>query len=582
MSSHSVLQREEEALGPWPRRLLHVPTLTSYEWQPGNVYGGVTEPEFNAITYTWGRWRLKDHELPNVPPITIHGASWTIPRVRPSHFTAAHLEHVLRRACQGVSKVGYWQEATLPSVDFIWLDIACIDQRENEPRSAAEVGRQAMIFDKAKHVVAWLGTIPISTLNPLLSDLSHLTTAIGDLVRSKDDLQSASAQHILDQTYTQLAKLTRDPWFSSLWTLQEVYLRSDTVLMSNDGVIATAPREPTAPVPKSGVPLQADVWTLLEFYENALMTGEEPMAAPGTYDKIVELMRSTGLAALATTSALAAYTATDHRTCIKDEDRVYGIQQIFGARVGTSALNNPLGASYSRVQLEIQLGEHLLRHMPVLSQLHIFTEPPPFGMAWLISRKSSVPTDLMGVVVTRGGTRTDINEETSLCELSVAKVDQDTWGQFKGLYCSFTTLHQQCSELLQSSLLGETFSRDNYLTVHLDTVPELAASPEYLSSGFVPVPRGQRQERLATWLMQSFPEDELGVLLLGSRAATHLEAMIGLLVLRRSTPQLTYHHRIGICWWHLSYATVGGDYLPGGEFLSGIGSPWQEKTCCFG
>ena len=75
MSSLSVLQREEEALGPWPRRLLHVPTLTSCEWQPGNVYGGVTEPEFNAITYTWGRWRLKDHELPNVPPIGIRGVS---------------------------------------------------------------------------------------------------------------------------------------------------------------------------------------------------------------------------------------------------------------------------------------------------------------------------------------------------------------------------------------------------------------------------------------------------------------------------------------------------------------------------
>ena len=471
----------------------------------------------------------------------------------------------------------------MPSVDFVWLDIACIDQRENEPRSAAEVGRQAVIFDKAKHVVAWLGTIPISTLNPLLSDLDRLTTIVGDLVRSKGDLQSASAQHILDQTYTQLTRLSSDPWFSSLWTLQEVYLRSDTVLMSSDGVIATAPREPTAPVPKSGVPLHADVWTLLEFYENVSMGIEEPTISSGTYDKIVEVMRNSGLSALATTSALAAYTATDHRTCIKDEDRVYGIQQIFGARVGTSALNNPLGASYSRVQLEIQLGEHLLRHMPVLSQLHLFTEPAPFGMAWLVSRKSSVPTDLMGVVATRGAAQqTDLSEETSLCKLSIAKVGQDTWGHFKGLYCSFSSLHQQSTKFLQSDLLGESFSRDSYLTIHLDTVPELAASPGYPGSGFMPVPRGQRQERLAVWLMQTFPKDELGVLLLGSRAATYLTAMIGLLVLRRRTSELTYHHRIGICWWHLSYTTVGGVYLPGGQFLSGIGSPWQEKTCYFG
>ncbi|RYP55144.1 hypothetical protein DL768_000263 [Monosporascus sp. mg162] len=368
MSSLSVLQREEEALGPWPRRLLHVPTLTSYEWQPGNVYGGVTEPEFNAITYTWGRWRLKDHELPNVPPIRIRGVSWKIPRVRPSHFTAAHLEHVLRRACQGISKIEYWQEATLPSVDFVWLDIACIDQRENEPRSAAEVGRQGMIFDKAKHVVAWLGTIPISTLDPLLSDLDDLTTSVGGLVRSKDDLESASAQRTLDQTYTQLTQLFRDPYFSSLWTLQEVYLRNDTVLMSNDGVIATAPREPTAPVPKSRVRLHADVWTLIGFYETAMLAGEEPTIVPGTYEKIAELMRNTGLSALATASALAAYTATDHRTCIKDEDRIYGIQQIFGARVAwrTSASTYACLESVARLHRTGSIRHGLAREQEII------------------------------------------------------------------------------------------------------------------------------------------------------------------------------------------------------------------------
>lgn len=35
---------EETALGCWPRRLLHLPTLTSYEWQPGNTYGSHVSP----------------------------------------------------------------------------------------------------------------------------------------------------------------------------------------------------------------------------------------------------------------------------------------------------------------------------------------------------------------------------------------------------------------------------------------------------------------------------------------------------------------------------------------------------------
>lgn len=42
--SFASLDEEEVALGSWPRRLLHVKSLTSYEWQLGNVYGGVAAP----------------------------------------------------------------------------------------------------------------------------------------------------------------------------------------------------------------------------------------------------------------------------------------------------------------------------------------------------------------------------------------------------------------------------------------------------------------------------------------------------------------------------------------------------------
>jgi hypothetical protein len=39
-------------------------------------------------------------------------------------------------------------------VEFVWLDVACIDQRANELRSAAEIGRQAAIFNGAIQVFA--------------------------------------------------------------------------------------------------------------------------------------------------------------------------------------------------------------------------------------------------------------------------------------------------------------------------------------------------------------------------------------------------------------------------------------------
>jgi len=92
------LEDEECSLGNWPRRLLYVPTLTCYAWLPGNTYGGVQEPKYNAITYTWGRFRLSDGELPNVHavPIIVDGDDWPIPRVNPVHFAAEAFEKVIR------------------------------------------------------------------------------------------------------------------------------------------------------------------------------------------------------------------------------------------------------------------------------------------------------------------------------------------------------------------------------------------------------------------------------------------------------------------------------------------------------
>ncbi|KAF2733137.1 hypothetical protein EJ04DRAFT_411683, partial [Polyplosphaeria fusca] len=129
----------------WPRRLLCVSNLTSYAWQPGNVYNGVKEPQYNAITYTWGRWRLKDGEQPDTKsiPISINGDDWTIPRVDPKHFTTAEFENVIRATTTLQPNF-----RSPNNVEFVWLDIACIHQGD-DPRSAAEIGRQAAIFHGA-------------------------------------------------------------------------------------------------------------------------------------------------------------------------------------------------------------------------------------------------------------------------------------------------------------------------------------------------------------------------------------------------------------------------------------------------
>lgn len=80
----------------WPRRLLHIPTMTSFPWTAGDRYGGRVRPTYYVLSYTWGRWRLESHELPHVQALTIWGTTWSIPRVHPDHFSAYQLETTLR------------------------------------------------------------------------------------------------------------------------------------------------------------------------------------------------------------------------------------------------------------------------------------------------------------------------------------------------------------------------------------------------------------------------------------------------------------------------------------------------------
>jgi hypothetical protein len=161
------LEEEERQLGSWPRRLLHVSTLTSYAWQPGNVYNGSPSPKYNAISYTWGRWRLDESDQPHVNaiPISIDNDDWSIPRIDPKHFTVDEFRAAILAA------------ATLPvnrrdpdPVDFVWLDVACIHQGR-DPRSVAEIGRQALVFQGAKSVFIWLTKQRHRVLERLLDDM---------------------------------------------------------------------------------------------------------------------------------------------------------------------------------------------------------------------------------------------------------------------------------------------------------------------------------------------------------------------------------------------------------------------------
>ncbi|KAI0454254.1 hypothetical protein F5B21DRAFT_476443 [Xylaria acuta] len=541
--SRNEIEDEEARLGSWPRRLLHVPTMTSYGWAPGNMYGRFKEPAYNAITYTWGRWRLKDQEHPHVPALTISGVPWQIPRVKPSAFTAAQLHNVIQQATKVYSQaenphIDYRNYKQFQPTEFIWLDIACIDQRSHVRRSAAEIGRQAQIFHGARQVFVWLGTINSTTLKQLILELEKLHRLMVNLRTSDKPRHTTSVVDQFKRFHICFRTILNDPWFSSLWTLQEAYLRPDAVLFGHDAI----------PVVNEDIGETHHIlWDILGYCEEFFARRIENIGEP--FPAIQRLLENSGLEALSSLNGLAAYIAANHRTTLRDEDRVYGIQQIFRLRVGKSSPLSRPGTSYTRQELELQLGEQLLKYHPVLSQLHVSTEPVPIGSGWFVGKSSTVPSELLGNVSNKEpGSK---NTETPLCTLSVVAVKGKHWGHFSGTLSKFSKLQAEFEELEDRASLRGLSSSSTLMMVHLNKTPELSSSPEYRIHGQQPVPQGDWQRHICRWLGRSFEKrEDLFVLLLGLRKNDFYNTMLGLILLKsRTRDGFSYYRRVGLCWW---------------------------------
>lgn len=420
-NSSSSASHGEAIIGEWPRRLLHVPTMTSHVWQPGNIYGGVASPTYNIITYTWGRWMLRHPEdLPHVKAIDIKGVEWDIPRIDPRHFTSDEFlatirrsmgptpayagrsepptQNQLRKRWQAEDRIPEDEEATRlrrqeaelqrlrvrPKYsEFLWLDVACIDQRPGSPDSAIEIGRQGDIFRGAQHVFIWLTTLNDQDLYTLLSNASLIYKYDRVLHHiSSVDLDMVSVQ-------TSLERLCTDPWFSSLWTLQEAYLRPDGMFLSRNAQLADDSNK-----------RMEDQWHEFSFSLGILafnirclyihvFRGRASRAGLELKERYLTLTRRIGVVNLDRTNPLTPYVASKERTTSREEDRVYGIQQIFGFHLGASAPNGPR-RFYPRHELEVELGKAILAKYPISSHLFVATSPVEFGDGWRIAPNSRI------------------------------------------------------------------------------------------------------------------------------------------------------------------------------------------------
>ncbi|KIW65018.1 hypothetical protein PV04_07308 [Phialophora macrospora] len=397
----------------WPRRLLHVATMTSFVRDDGNAYGRHKEPKYNILSYTWGRFTN-----PTGRAIQIKGVEWPIPAIEESHFSVEEFEAVIRQ-------VGC-------DVDFVWVDIACIHQ-EDEILKAEDVGDQAGIFKNAHKAFIWLNRLARSTLAACIEEIGCdgmfglMKLANTGLLAEDTDSWTKSITEGWESVIAALAELFGDQWFSSLWTLQESILRRDAFILSREGAyIYTS---------LSNRPWQykALAGACQEYYGSLLPFSNIPTARERNYitrlskartraqdllskdaniaTSLCALIHHRGLSFAWTSNPNVAYCVGQYRATKYPLDRIFGIMQIYGIKVSLPKTSEDETAQLR--DLEDEFGRELVKMSPLLSQMFVHAEASKPRRSWLITQKCSVPP----VLDIRGG-RFE-SDTTNLCHMSV-------------------------------------------------------------------------------------------------------------------------------------------------------------------
>lgn len=338
-----------------PRRLLHVPTMTSVTWD--SIIGtSKHEPIYNALSYTWGRFISNDR------PIHVDGISWGVPGVQSSHFTTTEFYYIL--------------QTIAPESGYVWVDIACIDQ-DYLPMKMKEIGKQADIFRGASDAFIWLTNHTVQSLKDNFDILSQFVDRLDEIVveRShflfdKNEIQTVCNEFLPD-TIKAASRLLRDPWFTSLWALQEAHLRSDATILSKSGCQMLFP---------SQKPLKLDhLCASMEEISNFLRNQDYISEKAQT---LLENLERSGLLGMNTGMPVQIYPAAHARRCENEIDRVYAIMQVYRLRLGSS--RNPQ-KSYTLEELEEELVKSLNGLSPICAQFFIHRTPPKPGKAWMIT-----------------------------------------------------------------------------------------------------------------------------------------------------------------------------------------------------
>ena len=400
-------------------------------------------------------------------------------------------------------------------------------------------------------------------------------TSISDTGGLDDWVTSARAS--LDQIFI-------DPWFTSLWTLQEAFLCQHAYMLPLEAEMTNIDVKfdtKTGPIFTLQALCNASI-TLSQVIEIerpiVLAQWQSDKSNPDVCKRqkylgdVYGMLNRRGLLALATRNPIALYNTAQYRKSSLDWDRVYGIQQVFGFRLGASAphVSNTRAKSFNRFVLEDQLGAAILVKYPVASQLHVFTEPVEEGRGWRVAPSSNIPK----LEIQRS--IWDLTFE-HLWHVSTENIKGQTWGVFRGHSCSFSDLSRAWKLAHEIPSIAEILGPQSPQQILLDTFLQDIADQDLKDRPEEPIwttvwskrkeiPRTEHQHRLASGVNALIPKVFEGesptVLLLGSfedgsqdteRADHSARYHVGLIIIRKEQKTYPYWKRLGFCIWQFKY-----------------------------
>ena len=556
----------------WPRRLLHIPTMTSLERQPGNYYGADKEPLYGILSYTWGRYEVSDG-----PSLHVEGVDWKIPSINPDHFAVADLERLLQ-------EIGRKD-------DYVWIDIACIDQKREKVKME-EVGRQASIFKTAKRAYVWLNKHDPDVIQQYMQNLlgcayEYAQGNMGPRQAAKEIIES-------------LSNVLADPWFSSLWTLQESVLQRHAILLNKRGEPITTSGPWTGESPAVQLMDISGTCVMARAAIDRAMEAEEstePQETVGFRARVQmplqnELLNmrtiidKSGIDFGFCPNPNIQYSAARFRQTSRPEDRIYAIMQVYGYRLGSSNTSIRKPRKFSLAELELQFLRTMTGQSALLSQTFRHLTPPERGQTWCIINHVEVPKRFHWIVVHE-------QFSNSSCLIFTHRKDK---AYFDGWACSLNALHQfwqaRTREVLEAvedaddapkdtiplrGYLNNTSSRDAYLRqakqgfvmdygndIHAETLsfewpPDSSTFDDgadlIIESRISELTQSaDKQEQLFDTLLSKYGESRVQILYLGRVKNVNLMEVGLILVHEENTlkgimMKQKVWRRIGVCFW---------------------------------